>query len=419
MGRDQKRSILIVKRRVPYPLDAGTDVVSYGVISALRSAFEITILSVDQGARSQEGARHLSEEGMDVHLVPQGRNLAARLTLAGAVYRNTKRLVFGLPNTLQMDECRALGPALRRLAAQGGFDLVQFEYWNLARYRSHVSQPAILVNHDAWFQTAGDIAAHARSRRARLLWRLEAATVRRHEPAAQRRFDWRLFLSEKDRRSLEPDGRPSDRDVTLPVPFVFAPLEADLHQEEHAPRRVVFVGGLSAPFNVDAARFFALEIWPLVRREAPDATFSIVGADPPTEILALSSVPGVRVEGHVRDLRRHLRQAALAVSPCRIGTGIKVKVAEAMAAGLPVVGTSIGLSGYAGVDCLVRADEPRGFADAVLALLGDEEKRRRLAQACLQHYRKELWIEAVAPKVLALYEQMASTSARHARVAAV
>jgi glycosyltransferase involved in cell wall biosynthesis len=410
VDRDHKKSILIVKLRVPYPLDAGTDIVSYGVISALRSAFEITLLSADQGARSQKGARHLCEEGIDVHLVPQGDNLAARHTLAGAIYRNSRRLFLGLPNTLQMDACRDLGPALRRLATQKRFDLVQFEYWNLARHRSCVTQPAVLVNHDAWFQTAADIATHARSRKARLLWRLEARTVRRHELAAQKRFDWRLSLSDEDRRALRPEAQSLDRDVTLPVPFVFEPVESARRIGERTPRRVAFVGGLTAPFNVDAAGFFAKEIWPLVHRRVPDAEFAIVGANPPPEILGLSAIDGVRVEGYVADLREYLREAAVAVSPCRIGTGIKVKVAEAMAAALPVVGTTIGLSGYAGADCLVRADGPAAFAEAVVELLQNEERRRHLAQACLQHYRNALWIETVAPKVVALYERMVSSS---------
>jgi polysaccharide biosynthesis protein PslH len=408
MSPDRKRSLLIVKRRVPFPLDAGTDHVTYGVISALRSAFEISVLSVDQGARCREGARQLIEQGIDVHLLTQEENPAARLTFSGAVYRNTKRLFLGMPNTLQMDRCHALGPALRRLTAQRDFDLVQFEYWNLAGYRSCVRNPAILINHDAWYQTAEEIAAYAPSRWSRLLWRLEARTIRRHEGRSQGLFDWRLFLSEEDRLSIQRLGYPPGRDVILPVPFVFEPEMEAPPPGGTGPLRVVFVGGLTAPFNVDAVDFFARQIWPRVHGQMPEATFAIVGDHPPPQIRALSAVGGVRVEGYVPDLREYLRHTAVAVSPCRIGTGIKVKVAEAMAAGLPVVGTTIGLSGFRKVACLVKMDEPASFADALISLLRDEERRRFLCRACLQHYRRELWIESVAPKVTALYERMAS-----------
>jgi glycosyltransferase involved in cell wall biosynthesis len=409
MGGRGKRSILIVKRRVPYPLDAGTDIVSYGLISAIKPAFKITLLSVDQGPRSRDGARQLAAQGIDVHLAPQSRNLAAQLTLVGAVYRNARRLLLGLPNTLQTDESRPLGPMLRRLAAAERFDLVQFEYWNLGRYRPYVSHPAVLVNHDAWFRTAYDIARHARSWKARMLWRLEAKMVRRHELAAQDQFQWRLFLSDEDRQLLRPDDTASVRDVTLPVPFVFEPME--WYQDAARDPMVVFFGGLHAPFNADAATFFAREIWPLVHREVPGAIFAIVGADPPWEVRALSNIPGVRVEGYVPDLRDLLRRSTVAVSPCRIGTGIKVKVAEAMAASLPIVGTSIGFSGYSSADCLVRAEEPIAFARNVVGLLQDDAKRRQHAHACLKFYRENLWIEAVAPKVIDLYDRMASTSA--------
>jgi glycosyltransferase involved in cell wall biosynthesis len=403
------RSILIVKQRVPYPLDAGTDIVSYGLISAIKSTFETSILSVDEGSRSRDGARYLASEGIDVHLVPQGHNLAAQLTLVGALYRNTRRVVGGLPNILQMDECRSLGPKLESLAAQRQFDLVQFEYWTLARYRRFVSHPAVLLNHDAWHQTARSIAKHMGSWSRRLLWSLEARTVRRHELAAQKQFDWRLFLSGEDRLILRHGCQPSGGDAVVPIPFVFEPIERvdPDHGGQESPL-VVFVGGLSAPFNVDAVAFFVEEIWPQVRSQVPNAIFAVVGADPPPRIRRLSSVPGVRVAGYVSDIDKLLRQAAVAVSPCRIGTGIKVKVAQAMAAGLPVVGTSVGLSGYSGADCLIRANEPEEFAQSVIELLRDEARRMRFARATLDYYREELWIRAVAPKVIALYEQMAS-----------
>jgi glycosyltransferase involved in cell wall biosynthesis len=401
-------SILIVKQRVPYPLDAGTDIVSYGVVSAIKSSFKITLLSVDEGTRSQEGSRYLAGEGIDVHLVPRGRNLAAQKTLVGALYRNTRRVLGGLPNILQMDECRALGPKLESLVARGHFDLFQFEYWTLARYRRSVSRPAVLLNHDAWHQTAGAISKHMDSWFRRALWRLEAGTVRRHELAAQGRFDWRLFLSEEDQRLLPQLDRPSKRDVVLPVPFVFDPVERDPSVGDQQSPLVVFVGGLSAPFNVDAVAFFVQEIWPAVHNRMPNAKFAVVGADPPPRIRELSSVAGVRVEGYVADIDELLGQAAVAVSPCRIGTGIKVKVAQAMAAGLPVVGTSVGLSGYSGADCLIRADRPDEFAHRVIELLRDAARRKRLARECLDYYREKLWIRAAAPKVIALYERMAS-----------
>jgi len=208
------------------------------------------------------------------------------------------------------------------------------------------------------------------------------------------------------------DGHSAGRDLTIPVPFIFQPEER-VRLEEAAPLpKVVFVGGMTAPFNVDAALFFTREIWPEIRRRVPQATLGLVGDHPPPEVLALSSVDGVRVEGYVPDLRAYLRSASVAVSPCRIGTGMKVKVAEAMAAGLPVVGTTVGLSGYQGIDGLLVRDEPGSFAEAVVALLQDEEGRKALARRCLEAYRERLWLEAVAPRVVALYQEMASASPR-------
>jgi glycosyltransferase involved in cell wall biosynthesis len=127
----------------------------------------------------------------------------------------------------------------------------------------------------------------------------------------------------------------------------------------------------------------------------------------------------VSVVGQVPDLKPLLRRARVAVSPTRFGTGIKVKVAEAMAAGLPVVGTSTGLSGFKQASCLLRADDARTFADAVVRLLQDDAYRKRVGNDCYQFYRDHFWIESARPSVLELYRTMIeSTAAQDATPAA-
>jgi glycosyltransferase involved in cell wall biosynthesis len=313
----------------------------------------------------------------------------------------------GTPSALQLDDCPPLGPAVEGLTTHTRFDLAQFEYWYLGGYRRFARCPAVLLNHDAWYRTVRAVARHADSPWRKLLWKLESWTVRRHETRAQTAFEWRLFLSEEDRRWLRSSGTDPDREAIVPVPFGFEPL--DPTTDPSPPPVVVFFGGLSAPFNRDAAVFFVNAIWPHVRREIPAASFVIAGRDAGPEIRALDAVAGVRVAGFVPDLRSLLRRSAVAVSPCRIGTGIKVKVAEAMAAGLPVVGTAAGLSGYGDVDGVVRAETPEEFAGQVVRLLADETVRWRTAQASARYYREHLWLGTVAPRTRDLYDRMLAT----------
>ncbi|HVV65546.1 MAG TPA: TIGR03087 family PEP-CTERM/XrtA system glycosyltransferase [Rhizomicrobium sp.] len=130
---------------------------------------------------------------------------------------------------------------------------------------------------------------------------------------------------------------------------------------------IVFTGMMDYRPNVDAAVWFAREIFPHVRESRPHARFRIVGARPAQQAQALSALPGVEVVGAVDDIRPYLFGAAAVVAPLRIARGVQNKVLEGMAAGRPVIATSAALDGIdaePGRDLLV-ADDARAFAAAV------------------------------------------------------
>jgi glycosyltransferase involved in cell wall biosynthesis len=110
------------------------------------------------------------------------------------------------------------------------------------------------------------------------------------------------------------------------------------------------------------------------------ARFTIVGSRPTAQVRALAKAPGVTVTGFVEDTREHLRRAAISVAPLRIARGIQNKVLEALAMGLPVVGTrsaTQGIEGVAGEHYLVR-ESARELADAIVGLLADPTEARAL-----------------------------------------
>jgi glycosyltransferase involved in cell wall biosynthesis len=125
--------------------------------------------------------------------------------------------------------------------------------------------------------------------------------------------------------------------------------------------------------NIDAVRFFSEQVLPRVRAAMPAVQFHIVGRNPSREVRTLHDPPHVLVTGAVPDVRPHLRKARIAVAPFRITRGIPNKILEAMAMGLPVVGTSRAFQGtYATESDGVRiVDQPQAFAETVCTLLRD------------------------------------------------
>jgi glycosyltransferase involved in cell wall biosynthesis len=132
-------------------------------------------------------------------------------------------------------------------------------------------------------------------------------------------------------------------------------------------KQVLFVGGFGHPPNIDAATWLAREIWPKVRSAEPDARLQIIGANPPDAVRALASdditVPGPVSHAELAGLYAGSRVAAV---PLRIGAGMKLKVVESLALGVPLVTTSVGAQGLEGLDTVDRADS---FAAETVRLL--------------------------------------------------
>jgi putative sugar O-methyltransferase len=165
-------------------------------------------------------------------------------------------------------------------------------------------------------------------------------------------------------------------------------------------RDIMFVGTYQHPPNVDAAVFFARDIWPLVRAELPDAKFLVVGSAVTPQVLALAG-GGVEVVGFVEDLDALMAQCRLAVAPLRYGAGIKGKLGSSCLVGLPAVATSIAVEGMplvAGRDVLV-ADDAETFARMVVDLYRDQAAWEAMSQAGFDFVRRYLSIESAVGRV--------------------
>jgi glycosyltransferase involved in cell wall biosynthesis len=147
--------------------------------------------------------------------------------------------------------------------------------------------------------------------------------------------------------------------------------------DEHLPPRpagVTFCGDYRHNPNVDAALHLARDIWPLIRKGRPDATLTLLGSRPPDELKAFDGWDNIEVPGWIDDLRPYYRRERVALIPIRFGSGIKAKIVEAVACGLPVVTTTVGAEGLLlrqGRDFFIE-DEPEGLAARTLDLLNDD-----------------------------------------------
>ncbi len=203
-------------------------------------------------------------------------------------------------------------------------------------------------------------------------------------------------------RMAQVRGRPVDVVINGVDAPAFAEVKPDV-----ASRRILFVGNFEYPPNVDAVTWCVDAIMPVVWREQPEARLVICGFAMPEHWQ--KRWPDSRIEwrGYVPDLRTEQQRAAMFVAPLREGGGSKLKVLEALAAGLPLVSTSQGVSGLALTDqefeCGETADE---LARGLVRLLADVQRARQLGEAGRHHVQASHDWSVAASQLDAVYRKM-------------
>lgn len=210
------------------------------------------------------------------------------------------------------------------------------------------------------------------------IYRLESDRLSRYEVEVAKAFDHSVFVSEKEANLFK--QRIKDRGISvIPNGVDLDYFDPDRYAGICSKQTsIVFTGVMDYFPNVDAVKYFCTEIFPLVRESFPEAWFFIVGRNPTRQVKKLGLQHNVTVTGSVPDIRSYLEMAKIFVAPFRIARGIQNKILEAMAMGIPVVGTSEAFQGVKATmsDGIRIADEPKGFAREVLTFLNNPELRQ-------------------------------------------
>ncbi len=283
-------------------------------------------------------------------------------------------------------------------------DVVQFEYTQLAIYAGNFRQLAtLLFEHDIYFQSVQRaIAAHGVAAGIRTAY--EYLRALRFELLSLQKLDAVQVCTEEQRRFL--------RSYLGEQPPILAGLRAGIDVQRYAyrpsgrePDTILFVGNLRHEPNRHALRYFLERIHPVIRQARPSARVMIAGAEGPPAFVRTLQRPGVEYLGTVDDIRSVLSRYAVFVAPILAGSGVRVKLMEAFAAGIPAVATSLGAEGLrnADVDVMEIADRPVDFARATVRLLEDRPYAEQLAYNARQVIAKHWDCAAIAPKLAQHY----------------
>lgn len=224
--------------------------------------------------------------------------------------------------------------------------------------------------------------------------------LRRYEQNYCRKFSSIVVTTPEDKAQIQ-KFQPNSRIAVIPngVDLVSFPAR----NADPGGHHLVFIGAMDNLANIDAVCFFCEQVLPKIQEIYPDTTFDIVGSRPSKEVLALQDNPGVNVTGKVASMADYLHQATVCVVTMRTGFGIKNKTLEAMAAGVPVVGSDRGLEGLAVDDGIVplralRANQPQEYVEAISRLFADSNLRQELSKNARQMVEMEFTWESAGKR---------------------
>ncbi len=412
MSTPARPRVLMLTPWAPYPYDGGSKRI-HSLCRMLGDRFRFSLLTFQSKASGiAEIAEDLRREHAELRPVFENIHWVERPAGPGpAVFDGLE-----LPDDARRFYSAAMAEKLRALVDAGEADIVHAEFELMAAYGRGFSGAAkVLTQHDmggasffgSYFREMSGWGKLARVPEWRRRVRFAAAT------GAD--YDRVVVTTEPDRRALR---RLSARAT---VSAIATGVDLDYFRRIEPPGpgvRLVFLGHYPHFPNEDAALHLLRDIFPRVRKREPRAELILAGSDP-TEVLkaAAENVAGVRVTGTVPDVRPYLSDATVFVAPVRLGRGIKGKILEAFAMGVPVVASSraaSGLDAEAGRDLLV-ADGAARFADAVLRLVQSETLRLELGEngrrAALRSYD---W-RTLAARLGDLYDELLRPAGAPAR----
>jgi polysaccharide biosynthesis protein PslH len=359
--------ILLLTQVLPYPPDSGPKVKTLNVLKYLARKGEVTLVSFVRGDQSRD-IEALRAYCAEIHTVEMRRE---KWRDAFALLRS---LLSGQPWMMLRDDRAAMRAQIDALAAARRFDVAHADQLNMAQYAQRATGARTVLDlHNALWLLYKRLAETTSSRAQKALLNRDWPLLKRYEGTLCRNFDAVLAVSGEDRAALE-DAMGGPRDDLLVVPIT---IDGDaVPAVERAPdaSRLLHIGTMYWPPNIEGVTWFLDQILPQIRAARPDVGFDCVGARPPAALTDRNSAgAGVNVTGYVDDVGPYLRGAAVFVVPLLAGGGMRVKILNALAQGLPIVTTRLGCEGIAlehGVHALI-ADTPAEFAAATLRLLND------------------------------------------------
>ncbi len=401
--------ILIALSYSPYPVLSGTDRLVMNLIRGLSAKHEVRLVTMTLEKECIKTLSEIENKKVSVSsiLAPHRRGFAYKL------FYKLRNILYAFLFMMPMQILYAApGKYLRlvtRVSRQWKADLVLVNYWHLYKLHKMIKDSeTILLTHDLdYLVNPGRISSISGLFR-KWLKGVDLGMKRKIEKKAYRNFDRILTVTSKEAKELKAFLGDENKFVkAIPMAIDLEKFNPAIYQRQR--NRVLFVGNFGSDFNADALRFLVNSIFPLVLKSRPQALLEVVGAGVP-EQLKKNAAGKVLFRGRVKDVIPYLGECTLMVLPLRFAGGVRIRMLEAAAMGVPVVSTPAGIRGMNLFDGreYIEASKAGDFAEAVVRIMEDEKLARKLSKNARDWAEKEISLETYPERLQMMFEELLS-----------
>lgn len=374
--------IFVLLSRFPYPLEKGDKLRAYNQIKYLAKNHEIHLCALNDAPLSKDHIKALEPFCKSVNVI--------NLTRAGSAWNIIRAFFNGNPLQVGYFYSTSAKKKIHGLINEIKPDHIFCQLLRVAEYVKDVNVPKTLDYQDV-FSKGVERRIEKSPWYKKFILKTEYQRLLNYEEKIFSYFNNKTIISEPDRELIPHPDRNNIEIVIngVDVDF-FKPMKI---QKEYD---LVFIGNMGYPPNINAAKYLAEQIMPLVHKKLPEAHLTLAGATPHPDVLALKNEK-ITVTGWMDDIRESYAKAKIFIAPMQIGTGLQNKLLEAMAMKIPCITSGLANKALEAIpdEEILVGNSPEEFAGHVFRLLEEEQLSKTLSENAYKLvHSKYNWEEA-------------------------